>query len=296
MSQPQPGILAPVPPAGHALTLRLTDAEQAPAVLQTLRERTVDASLVIGLGWPLVQALRAEVAGLRSFPVLERPGGNVPSTQGDLWAFARGGDAGEALHALRCLVQGWSPGIERVEDVPCFSFGGRDLSGYEDGTENPRDEAAVSAAIVADGPLAGSSFVATQRWVHDLAVLDRLDAAERDAVIGRAKAGNAELAEAPASAHVKRAAQESFDPAAFMLRRSMPCGNLAEHGLYFVAYGADLDRFERVMRRMTGADDGVADALFRFSRPVTGAYWWCPPVQDGKLDLGALSLAAAYST
>ena len=35
-------------------------------------------------------------------------------------------------------------------------------------------------------------------------------------------------------------------------------------------------------------DDGVIDGLFRFTQPVSGAYYWCPPVHDGRLDLRAL--------
>ena len=42
---------------------------------------------------------------------------------------------------------------------------------------------------------------------------------------------------------------------------------------------------ERVMQRMVGMDDGVVDALFAFTRPVTGGYFWCPPQVAGKLDL-----------
>jgi putative iron-dependent peroxidase len=41
---------------------------------------------------------------------------------------------------------------------------------------------------------------------------------------------------------------------------------------------------------MAGLEDGIADALFRFSRPVNGAYFWCPPVKEGKLDLSALGI------
>ena len=37
-----------------------------------------------------------------------------------------------------------------------------------------------------------------------------------------------------------------------------------------------------------GLEDGISDALFRFSRAINGAYYWCPPVQDGRLDLSAL--------
>lgn len=78
-----------------------------------------------------------------------------------------------------------------------------------------------------------------------------------------------------------------------MVRRSMPWGTVAESGLVFVAYGATLDPFERVLARMVGQEDGVPDALFRFTRPVTGGYYWCPPIGatgDATLDLRALGL------
>lgn len=31
-------------------------------------------------------------------------------------------------------------------------------------------------------------------------------------------------------------------------------------------------------------------ALFRFTRPVTSAYFWCPPIENGRLDLRVLGL------
>jgi putative iron-dependent peroxidase len=107
--------------------------------------------------------------------------------------------------------------------------------------------------------------------------------------VGRSRRTNEELADAPPSAHVKRTAQESFDPPAFMLRRSMPYGTVHEHGLYFVAFGATLDAFERALRRMAGLDDGIVDGLLGFSHAVSGGYYWCPPLgDDGRLDLRAL--------
>jgi putative iron-dependent peroxidase len=42
------------------------------------------------------------------------------------------------------------------------------------------------------------------------------------------------------------------------------------------------------MRRMLGLDDGIVDALFDFTRPISGAYYWCPPVRNGALELRAL--------
>ena len=58
-----------------------------------------------------------------------------------------------------------------------------------------------------------------------------------------------------------------------------------------VGIGRSFDAFEAQMRRMAGLDDGITDALFRFTHPLTGAYFWCPPVAaDGRLDLRALGL------
>ena len=85
--------------------------------------------------------------------------------------------------------------------------------------------------------------------------------------------------------HVKRTAQESFDPEAFMLRRSMPWMMSMQAGLMFVAFGKSLYAFEAQMRRMAGLDDNILDGVFRLSKPVTGAYFWCPPMRGGQLDL-----------
>ena len=48
----------------------------------------------------------------------------------------------------------------------------------------------------------------------------------------------------------------------------------------FLAFGATLDPFEALLRRMMGKDDGITDALFRFTRPVDGATFWMPPLDD----------------
>ncbi len=268
---PQPAILLPPLAVGQVLTLRLTAAQQAKPLLRVFAALAMDESLVVGFGWHFVQAVSGNVPGLRGFPAMTLPesagGAAVPATQADVWVYVRAAEAGAALDRVLALMRSLPGGLTIVEDVATFTYrGGRDLSGYEDGTENPQGVAGAAAAIIADGPLAGGSFVAVQRWVHDQSA----------------------LASAPATAPVKRTAQESFGPPAFMLRRSMPYGGAREQGLYFVAYGADLDRFERMMRRMAGQDDGVVDALFRFSRPATGGYYWCPALTDGKLDLAPM--------
>jgi putative iron-dependent peroxidase len=112
----------------------------------------------------------------------------------------------------------------------------------------------------------------------------------QDASIGRRRSDNVELDDAPDSAHVRRTAQEDFSPEAFVLRRSMPWIDADHAGLMFVAFGASLAPFEAQLRRMSGAEDGVVDALFRFTRPVSGANYWCPPMKAGQLDLRAVGL------
>ena len=63
-------------------------------------------------------------------------------------------------------------------------------------------------------------------------------------------------------------------------RRSFPYGAAAEHGLYFLAFARDLDRFAVQLARMFGTSgDALHDRLTEFSRPATGAYWYAPSVE-----------------
>ena len=130
----------------------------------------------------------------------------------------------------------------------------------------------------------GSSFVAVQQWVHDLDRFESFGSRGQDEVIGRRRSDNEEMEDAPEAAHVKRTEQEAFDPPAYLVRRSMAWADEAREGLVFVSFSASLDPFETLLRRMTGATTGLADHLFRFTRPVTGAYFWCPPVREGRLE------------
>lgn len=290
---PQLGILQPVPTLGRSLTFRMTDHSVLQKALADLRELLPAEAGVVGLGVPVVEALGVKIPGLHSFPDMTNPRCTVPATQEALWVFLRGQTHDALFENTERIKATLAPAFGLVESLDTFMYeGGRDLTGYEDGTENPRDDAAVAAAIVAaeNGGLPGSSFAAVQKWRHDLAGFRRRPKVERDYVIGREQESNEELEEAPDSAHVKRTAQEDFEPPAFMVRRSMPWDNGAERGLLFIAYVNTLSKYEAVMRRMAGFDDGVIDGLFSFSEPLTGGYYWCPPLRDGKLDLAILGV------
>ncbi|PYC21762.1 Dyp-type peroxidase [Pseudomonas mosselii] len=287
----QPGLLAtPVPAHARHLFFALDSLEALPAVLDQLLPQVDGQRLILGIGAPLAKALGREVPGLRSFPQLDAVVEN-PATQHALWLWLRGAERGELFLRAQALQQALAPALRLVDSVDGFLHrGGHDLTGYEDGTENPVDEDAVAAAIVpGDQPgLAGSSFAAFQLWKHDLDYFKSLPQAEQDNIIGRRLSDNEELDDAPESAHVKRTAQESFAPEAFVVRRSVAWTDERGAGLAFVALGFSLDAFEVQLRRMSGLEDGVVDGLYRFSRPLTGGYYWCPPLAEVGADLRLL--------
>ena len=287
----QPSIL--LPPAAHGLSL----------VLKRLRGGAPRAALArfvagfdpawgaLGIGEPLTLALGHAVPGLRAFPVIASTE-TIPSTQGDLWVFLRAEDRGTIFDLGERVAALAAGGFEIVDRMDTFLYaGGRDLTGYEDGTANPDAEESLAVAVCGDDTATpGSSFVAVQRWSHDLVAFRAHGPEVRDAMIGRRIADNEEIDDAPETAHVKRTAQETFTPTAFMVRRSHPFATASEQGLEFVAYGRSLDAYERMLGHMAGVDDGIVDALFSFSRPVTGGYYWCPPVVDGRVDPSLLGL------
>jgi putative iron-dependent peroxidase len=289
----QPGILAPVPRHARYLTFSLKQGAQPREAVEALASAADGEACVVGLGALLLFALQKQVEGLRPFPHHRGEGFEVPSTPAALWCWLRGEDRGEIVLRGRAIERLLAPAFETTSVIDAFRHGrGLDLTGYEDGTENPKGKKAVEAAIVNDKRpgFGGGSFVAVQQWVHDLDKFAAMPRKQQDNTIGRRKSDNEEIGNAPASAHVKRTAQESFSPEAFVLRRSMPWADAEREGLVFLAFGRSLDAFEALLKRMVGGEDGTVDALFTFTRPVTGAYFWCPPVKNGRLDLRAIGL------
>lgn len=287
---PQPHILKPVP--AHSLHLVFTlrpNADRAVAVgeLQNLLVQSGAEALVLGLGHSLCCKLRLGAPNaLKAFSVPQGSKVKLPQTHGDLWIWLRsalndisGLEQGKLLARQRRVVQALASVFDLSSCEACFRHGeGRDLTGYEDGTENPKGKKALAAAIAADG----SSFLALQKWQHQWQKIEAMSELQRNHAIGRVRTSNDEIESAPASAHVKRTAQEDFTLSdgslGFSLRRSMPWSDGQHSGLMFTSFGKNFEAFEAQLAKMTGAMDGITDALFRMSKPVSGAYFWCPPV------------------
>jgi len=293
MSNFQTGILTPVPRLARYLEFSIQPESDPRNCLKSFVEYINVDLTVVGLGLSLIQQLNAKINGLTVFPAQAAKSIEIPSTPMALWCWLKGDDRGELLHRSRAISQLLQPVFKLENTVDAFMYGeSQDLSGYIDGTENPVDTDAITAAIVQDQQqgLNGSSFVAVQKWTHDLDRFESFSRVTQDNIIGRKISDNEEIDNAPESAHVKRTAQENFTPEAFLVRRSMPWADETQQGLNFVAFGHSFDAFEAQLNRMSGNEDGIQDALFLFTRPITGSYFWCPPAKGNKLDLSYLGI------
>ncbi len=293
MSGPQSGILAPLPPAARYLSFSLLQGADARGALRRIAAEVDGEQTVLGIGASLATALGRHVEGLTTFPSFAAAAVELPNTPAALWLWLRGEDRAALMQRERQIEALLADTFVLEHSLEGFLHrGGRDLTGYEDGTENPQGDDAAAAAIVAEdvATLAGSSFVAVQQWLHDFKRFDAMPKSMQDRVIGRERESNEELDDASECAHVKRTAQENFSPEAFVLRRSMAWIEGERAGLQFVAFGASFAAFEAQLKRMSGAEDGIVDGLFRFTRPLTGAYFWCPPMRAGAPDLRLLGV------
>ncbi|MFT5887939.1 MAG: putative iron-dependent peroxidase [Zhongshania sp.] len=110
----------------------------------------------------------------------------------------------------------------------------RDLSGFIDGTENPKDRGQRTVALIPEGEVgAGGSFVMSQQWVHNLAAFHQLSDSEQELVIGRTKPDSVELDDErmPENFHVSRSDVKINGESQKLYRRSLPYGGVQQHGL-----------------------------------------------------------------
>jgi putative iron-dependent peroxidase len=115
-----------------------------------------------------------------------------------------------------------------------------------------------------------------QKWVHESAAWTSLSIADQERAIGRTKADSVELSDRPESSHVARTDQDDFG---HIFRRNTPYGSVREHGTMFVGFSADQRYLAAMLDSMAGIG-GTRDELTRFTRPLTGAYYFVPSLED----------------
>jgi putative iron-dependent peroxidase len=288
MVLPQPGIFA-VGTSSHAyIELDLVadaDPIAAVTVLADLAERetTMGATnLVVGVRpeiWARV-APGTLPAGLTGFDavVVGSDGFTMPATQHDLAAWFAAASYDVVFDATLDAVRKLAPHAALVSEVRGWAYHrDRDLTGFEDGTENPTLASAPSYALVPEGsPGAGGSVLLLQQWVHDAAAWWALDDDVQGQVIGRTKTESIELDPKPETSHAARTDQDDFG---HVLRRNTAYGTVSNHGTVFVGFAASKKPLHTMLESMAGVD-GPRDALTRYTTPLTGSYYWVPPTSD----------------
>ncbi len=289
MTSPQTGMFA-LGTTSHAyleLDLRSgIDAQAAVAHVAALREpRTTigGVNLVAGFRPELWAAVAPGKAPTRATgfnaPRVGADGYTLPATQHDIVIWLTGAAYDVVFDVSRDVVTDLAEHASLAHEVVGWPYHrDLDLTGFIDGTENPPLLDAMRAAVVPEGsPGAGSAMLLLQQWEHDAEAWARLPIVEQEAIIGRRKSDSIELDPRPEDSHVARTDQETFGT---IFRRNIPYGDVERHGTIFVGFAADQGILARMLDSMIGRGDGVRDALTRFTRPVTGAYYVVPAADD----------------
>ncbi len=96
-------------------------------------------------------------------------------------------------------------------------------------------------------------------------------------MICRTKPDSVELENVPAASHVGRVDIKEEGKGLKIVRHSLPYGSVSgDHGLLFIAYCHTLHNFKTMLESMYGVTDGKTDQLLRFTKAVTGAYFFAP--------------------
>jgi porphyrinogen peroxidase len=294
VAHPQAGIFALGTRSHHHLEFAVDGAADADpndliAAVNRVREAATTVAgvnVVVGFGhrtWSLIAPDRVPVDFGPFEPITGAGGFEIPAGQHDLWLWLHAAGPDSVFDVARLAALELADLASVVAEHPAFTYqASQDLTGFEDGTENPSlDEASAVATIPEGQPCEGGSIVLLQKWVHDLDGIEALELSDREQVIGRTLHGSVELAEDVRSprSHISRVViEDGAGEELEVFRRSTAFGGVKEHGLMFLAFSADRSRLHRMLVRMAGAEDGVRDRLTEFSTPVASAWYLAPPI------------------
>ena len=272
----------------HFAVARDAGAEPVLAAVRTVQDTAAAAPapvhLVVGFGSDMTGRLGLEAPpGLKPFTEIAGSSGRrAVATQEDVFFWIHGDRHDLNFEVALAARRAFDPIGLLARETPSWVYrDSRDLTGFVDGTGNPTADARFTAALTEDG----GSFVLAQRWVHDLSRFAALPVGDQERVFGRTKADSVELTgdAMPKDSHVSR----TDLPGTKIWRRSAPVGGARDPGLFFLAFGADVARFLTLLRSMFGlTGDGLHDRMLRFTRPITGSFYYAPPVATLKSAFG----------
>ncbi len=222
-------------------------------------------------------------AQLRPFPAMSEGNRDAPAIEYDLFMHIRC-DRYDILHLVANEISQMFEGlVELIEEERGFRFmDSRDLTGFVDGTENPKGRSRQDVALVADEDISfkGGSYVHVQKYAHNLSKWNRLPQKKQEDIIGRTKQDDIEYAseDKPLTSHIKRVNLKDADGKSMeILRQSMPFGSLKEQGLMFISTCNKPTHFEEMLRSMVHGDGhGNHDHLMQFTKALTGSSFFAP--------------------
>ncbi|GAA0779886.1 MULTISPECIES: Dyp-type peroxidase [Pseudomonadati] len=225
----------------------------------------------------------ARPALLKPFPSMNEGNRDAPAIEYDLFVHIRC-DRFDILHLVANEIsQMFEDLVELVEEERGFRFmDNRDLTGFVDGTENPKGRHRQQVALVADEDpeFKSGSYVHVQKYAHNLSKWHRLPVKKQEDIIGRTKQDDIEYdsEDKPLTSHIKRVNLKDANGASMeILRQSMPYGSVKEQGLMFISSCKTPDNFEQMLRSMIYGDGhGNHDHLMQFTKALTGSSFFAP--------------------
>jgi putative iron-dependent peroxidase len=199
----------------------------------------------------------------------------MPATQHDAVLWLSGAEYDVVFETARGAIAALAGIATVAEETSSWPYmHDRDLTGFIDGTENPTLMEAPGIVLVPEGsPGAGGTILLLQKWAHDAVEWESLSVPEQEAVIGRRKPDSVELEDKPADSHVASTDQDTFG---HIFRRNMPYGTVTDHGTMFVGFSSEQQPLVAMLESMAGLTTGTRDALTKFTRALTGAYYFVP--------------------
>ena len=250
------------------------------------RDLEARLSCVLGIGSDAWDRLFGDPRPAELHPFREFRAGSrqAIATPGDLLFHIRAKRMDLCFEMAAQIMAKLGDAVTAVDEVHGFRyFDDRDLLGFVDGTENPRGQAMVAAALIGaeDPAFAGGSYVITQKYVHDLAGWNALPTETQERIMGRTKLADIELDDSvkPTSAHNALTTISENGQEFQIVRDNMPFGKVGEgeYGTYFIGYCRTPRVTEQMIENMfIGKPPGNYDRLLDFSRAVTGTLFFAP--------------------
>ena len=250
------------------------------------RDLPAQLSCTVGIGAGVWSQLTGMPTPAELHPFKEVRGAvhTAVSTPGDLLFHIRCDRQDMCFEFERLLLESLGDAVATVDETAGFRyFDARDLLGFIDGTANPIGPDLPASTLVGeeDPDFAGGSYVVIQKYLHSLSAWQSLPTEQQEAIIGRRKADDLEMADAEHGQKAHKTLATITDDAGEhdILRDNMPFGSpgAGEFGTYFIGYSRHLWVTEKMLERMfIGDPPGLHDRILDFSQPRTGCVFFAP--------------------